>query len=76
MAQVKTAKEMFYSVEDVMRMLDYSRSKSYKIIASLNRELEARGVCVRGGRVSQKYFDQRYGLAEQAPAKAGSRASA
>ena len=29
---VRTAREMFYFVDDVQRMLGYSRSKSYKII--------------------------------------------
>lgn len=40
---LKTARDMFYFVDDVMRLLGYSRSKSYKVIAQLNRELEAKG---------------------------------
>ena len=39
MAKVKTARDLFYHVDDVMRLLGYSRSKSYKIIAQLNRVL-------------------------------------
>lgn len=39
----RTAREMFYFVDDVQRMLGYSRSKSYKIIKQLNDELEAQG---------------------------------
>lgn len=31
----RTAREMFYFVDDVQRMLGYSRSKSYKIIKQL-----------------------------------------
>lgn len=75
MEQVKTARDMFYFVEDVMRLLGYSKSKSYKIIASLNRELEASGVCVCDGRVNKRYFDKRYGFTDQEP-KAGRRVSA
>lgn len=39
----RTAREMFYFVDDVQRMLGYSRSKSYKIIKQLNDELVAQG---------------------------------
>lgn len=62
MAKVKTARDLFYRVDDVMRLLGYSRSKSYKIIAQLNRELETAGFCTCDGRVSRRYFDKRYGL--------------
>ena len=54
MAKVKTARDLFYHVDDVMRLLGYSRSKSYKIIAQLNRELEAAGFCTCDGRVSRR----------------------
>lgn len=50
-ATLKTSRDMFYFVEDIMRLLGYSRSKSYKVIASLNRELEAKGKCTCEGRV-------------------------
>lgn len=43
-----TAREMFYFVDDVQRMLGYSRSKSYKIIKQLNDELEAQGKHAHG----------------------------
>ena len=76
MEKVRTARDMFYFVEDVMRLLGYSKSKSYKIIASLNRELEASGVCVCDGRVNKRYFDKRYGFTDQEPVKAGRRVSA
>lgn len=61
-ATVRTAREMFYFVDDVMALLGYSRSKSYQVIAQLNRELEAKGKCTCDGRVVKRYFDERYGL--------------
>ena len=61
---LKTSHDMFYFVEDIMRLLGYSRSKSYKVIASLNRELEAKGKCTCDGRVIKRYFNERYGLEE------------
>ena len=76
-SKMKTAREMFYSVEDVMRLLGYSRSKSYKVISDLNKELTATGICTCNGRVSQKYLERRYGLDEPEPSqKTGRRASA
>lgn len=66
-ATLKTSHDMFYFVEDIMRLLGYSRSKSYKVIASLNRELEAKGKCTCDGRVIKRYFNERYGLEEPEP---------
>ena len=63
-ATLKTSHDMFYFVEDIMRLLGYSRSKSYKVIASLHRELEAKGKCTCDGRVIKRYFNERYGLEE------------
>lgn len=64
MANVKTAREMFYFVDDVMTLLGYEKSKAYKIIAQLNAELEERGILTCQGRVSRNYFDRRFGLIE------------
>ena len=66
-SQVKTAREMFYFVDDVMKLLGYEKSKAYKIIAQLNAELEENGVFTCQGRVSRKYFDQRFGLESTPP---------
>lgn len=69
--KVRTARDMFYFVEDVMELLGYSRSKSYKVIKSLNQELEAAGKCTCDGRVVKSYLDMRYGLdgLEKKPAR-------
>lgn len=68
MAKAKTARDMFYFVDDVMRLLGYSKSKSYKVIQALNGELAEQGKMTFDGRVSQRYFNERLGLeAELAP---------
>lgn len=64
MGAVKTVHDMFYDVEDVKSMLGYSKSKAYQVIAALNKELEANGLCTRSGMIPKKYFDRRYGLTE------------
>ena len=48
MKPLKTAHDMFY----------------FKVIKSLNRELENQGKCTCDGRVIKRYFHERYGLDE------------
>lgn len=54
---MRTAKETFYFVEDVMKMLGLSRSKAYSIIKQFNSELEEQGYFTVPGRVNRRYFD-------------------
>ena len=62
MTAVKTARDMYYFVDDVMQLLGFSRSKSYRIIQNLNKELDEQGKIVFEGRVPQRYFRERLGL--------------
>ena len=71
--QMKTVKDIFYFVEDVMTITGLSRSKSYKIIADLNRELSDRGYCVIPGRIAKSYFHERYCYTQEVAAKAAAR---
>lgn len=52
----------FYKVEDVMLILECSKSKAYEIIRKLNRELEEEGYLIRRGYISVSYFKRRYAL--------------
>ena len=63
---MKTAKDTFYFVEDVMGLLGMSRAYSYKLIRQLNDELEGKGFITVPGRVPRSYFDQRLCCAEAA----------
>lgn len=47
-------------VDEVMEFFQCCRSKAYAIIKDLNDELEARGFLTYPGRVSRKYFNERY----------------
>lgn len=56
-------KKIFYNVDEVAEMLSISRSHGYKIIRELNRELKGQGYRTITGKVSCKYFDEKfYGL--------------
>ena len=48
--------KQFYTVKDVMRILQVKQTKAYKIIRELNEELEQRGYIVVPGKVSKRYF--------------------
>ena len=56
-------KKIFYNVDEVAEMLSISRSHGYKIIRELNHELQEQGYRTITGKVSCKYFDEKfYGL--------------
>ena len=50
----------YYDREDVMRMLGVKVDMAYKIIRKLNKELNEKGYITVAGKVSKKYFDERY----------------
>lgn len=47
-------------VEEVQEQLCVSRAFAYNIIRDLNKELEAKGFKVINGRVSRKYFNEKF----------------
>ena len=53
-------KEMHkYTAKEVAALCGISESKSYKIIAQLNKELAEKGFLTFRGKVSQAYFNER-----------------
>ena len=57
--------ENFYSVEDVMHILGISKSAAYKIMRQMNDELKKKGFVIFRGKVSRRYFEERfYGLSD------------
>lgn len=51
----------FLYVADIMELFGCSKAKAYQVIADLNHELERKGFLYVRGRVSRKYFEERYG---------------
>lgn len=51
----------FLYVADIMELFGCSRAKAYQVISELNHELERKGFLYVRGRVSRKYFEERYG---------------
>lgn len=50
----------YYDKDDVMLILGVKQDAAYKIIRTLNAELKERGYITVAGKVSKKYFDERY----------------
>lgn len=59
------ADAIFYNRDDIADILGYGRAKAYRIIRELNAELEAQGYLIRPGKISRKYFDERFGIASK-----------
>lgn len=56
--------KLFLTAEEVAEMLQCSKPHAYKIIRILNEELGAKGYMVVTGKVSTKYFKEKfYGIA-------------
>lgn len=56
--------KQFYTVHDVMDILQVKEAKAYKIIRKLNCELEEKGFIVVAGKISKKYFDEKTYISE------------
>ena len=54
------ANTLYYSAMDIAGMLGVSRGQAYKIIKALNEELSKKGYLVVSGKISRRYFSDRY----------------
>lgn len=50
---------LMYTAQDVAEMLSVSASKAYKLIQSMNKELEQQGKLVIRGKISRRFFDKK-----------------
>ena len=55
----------FISVTDVAAELDVSKSYAYKIVQRLNKELKEMGYLTVSGKVSKKYFTEKFCYGER-----------
>ena len=51
---------IFISAQEVADMLGISKSKAYRIVREMNEELEAKGFITVAGRVSRKFFEEKF----------------
>lgn len=50
----------FINAEDIVEITGMSLQYAYKLIKQLNKELEDKGFFTIRGRVSKKYFEERF----------------
>lgn len=48
------------SAEDITKDLNCSKSHAYKLVKSMNKELESQGYITMAGCISKKYLTKRY----------------
>lgn len=60
---MQTQSKIYYDVNDIAAMLGISTGMAYKLIRTLNKELSDMGYVVIAGKISSKYFQEKfYGL--------------
>lgn len=60
----KVKKPKYLNASDVQQLTGQSRASSYRIIKALNDELKEKGYMIIPGRISKKYFMERFYWAE------------
>ncbi len=50
----------FINTQEIMQRLGVGKSTAYNIISKLNKELQEKGYLTVRGKVSRKYFMERY----------------
>lgn len=59
------SKELFVRAEEVAGALGISKPYAYKLVREMNEELKQKGFLTTPGRVSRRYFEEKfYGLRE------------
>lgn len=59
MASIKENGKLFYTVDDVCRILGVSKPTAYREIKKLNDELRRKDYITISGKVPRKYFEER-----------------
>ena len=68
--------KVFLEPAEVAEIVGVSKPTAYRIIKSLNTELQQKGYVVQIGKVNKKYFEERFGVildevSEQSDARKG-----
>lgn len=54
------SQKMFISAEEMAMELGISKSFAYKLMREMNEELQKKGYLTIAGRVSRKYFEEKF----------------
>lgn len=56
--------DYYVTAEEAQKITGYARNKVYRLLKSMNRELESKGYLIVHGAVPRSYFFRRLGLDE------------
>ena len=60
------SKELFVRAEEIAGALGISKPYAYKLIREMNEELKKKGFIIIPGRVSRRYFEEKfYGMQDK-----------
>ena len=60
------SRELFVRAEEIAGALDISKPYAYKLIREMNEELKKKGFIIIPGRVSRRYFEEKfYGMQDK-----------
>ncbi len=60
------SKELFVRAEEIAGALGISKPYAYKLIREMNEELKQKGFLIIPGRVSRRYFEEKfYGMQDK-----------
>lgn len=60
------SKNLFIRVDEMMEELQISKPYAYKLMRDMNMELERQGYMTIAGRVSRKYYEEKfYGMRDE-----------
>ena len=54
--------KLFYTYKDIMKILNFSKSKAYDVIREINASQEQKGFRTEKGRILIKAFEEAYGI--------------
>lgn len=57
---MKKIEQPYMTVKEVAEQMSISKSHAYKLMRLCNKELEQMGKLTVAGRISRKYFNERY----------------
>lgn len=57
--------QIFYTADDIMRILCIGKTQAYNIITELNNELKHQGYRICRGRVNRRFFEKCYCYKEE-----------
>lgn len=54
------SEKLYYTAEEISKMIGVGKTSAYAIVKKLNKELSDKGYIVVSGKIPKKYFNEKY----------------